>query len=75
MTGCRRANRGSLISRRQFEWTALAACCGIPAAWGQQAQQPVQQVPWLAEIQQPPRILPPDAPKLPPILIDGEQKP
>src|SRR5262245_46853804 len=39
------------------------------------AQSQTREVPWLLEIQQPPERLPPNAPKLRPILLDAEGKP
>jgi dienelactone hydrolase len=62
------------LSRRDFEISTLAALSGL-AASGQRAagQAPPRRedVPWLAEIQRPPAMLPPDAPQLPTVLVDS----
>ncbi len=64
------------FSRRQFELqlAGLAVGCGATSALAQQPP-PMREVPWLAEIQRPPAVLPPDAPRLNPLLVDFENKP
>src|SRR4029078_1600911 len=63
------------LTRRQFELqlATLAASTCLPVA----AQDPPRppQVPWLAEVQRPPAMLPPDAPRVETLLIDSERKP
>ena len=62
------------ISRRQFTAATLAA--GLTAARaGAQVAQPPREVPWLAQVQTPPPVLPPDAPNLQSLLLTGRGDP
>ncbi len=62
------------ISRRQFEIASLAGLTGTSRAAAQSIRLP-QDVPWLADVQKPPARLPPDAPELPSLLVDGRGDP
>jgi dienelactone hydrolase len=64
------------LTRRQFELrlATLVAGCGASSALAQQTPR-AREVPWLAEVQRPPAVLPRDAPRLNPLLVDFENKP
>lgn len=62
------------LTRRQFAAASLAAACGASSALGQ-ALPDADGVPWLAEVQQPPALIPPDAPQLFPLLVDPGRNP
>lgn len=68
-----------LLTRRRFVATSLGVCAagarfirGATRAAGAPADR---DVPWLAEVQTPPKTLPPDAPKLRPVLADAQGRP
>ena len=58
------------ISRRQFEFAALAALGSVSRA-SAQATATAKDVSWLADVQRPPRQLPADAPRLSSLLVDA----
>jgi dienelactone hydrolase len=60
------------ISRRGFVTGAIASC-GLLAS-SAAAAEPAKDVPWLAEIQQPPEKIPEGAPQLSQLLVDSEGK-
>jgi len=63
------------VSRRVFDKAVAASAVGLLAGSWTYAEES-REVPWLAEIQQPPAAkLPDDAPKLVPLLIDAAGQP
>mgnify|MGYP002622722850 CR=1 FL=1 len=62
------------LSRREFTAASLAALVGASTARGQRLPN-AEGVPWLDEVQQPPRRLPADAPTLLPLLVDPGRNP
>ena len=62
------------VTRREFERAALASLCASPAVAADEPKPP-KEVPWLAEVQTRPPVLPPDAPRLGPLEIDIDRKP
>jgi len=62
------------LTRRQFTAAGLAAAALSQRAFAQRLPASGG-VPWLSEVQTPPRQLPPDAPKLLPLLVDPERNP
>ena len=60
-----------ITSRRQFLSTGLAVC-SAPALLRAGERNAQKDVPWLADVQQPPGKLPADAPNLSPLLVDDE---
>jgi len=67
-----RIDRRALLKRTAAAAAAgrVLACSGRVAAAGQ-----TREVPWLAEVQQPPEKLPEDARRLPPLLVDAQGRP
>jgi len=61
------------LSRRQFVASSLAACA-LPT-WLQAAEKQTTEVPWLADVQRPPKVLPEHAPRLSPLLVDDQGRP
>lgn len=67
-------------SRRRFLAGSLGA---VVAYWGKPWRPgsacatglPAQEVPWLEEVQRIPQVLPPDAPRLSPVLVDRQNRP
>ena len=59
------------LSRREFVRAGLAAAMFPRYARGSQ-RTPIHDVPWLAEVQQPPKEPPADAPALSPLLVDEQ---
>ena len=62
------------MSRRQV-LAALAAGFSLPSLLGASEPPPRKDVPWLTEIQQPPRPVPAKAPQLRPLLVDPKGRP
>jgi len=58
------------VSRREFVAGSIGAC-GLLAS-SATATEPAKEVPWLAEIQQPPEKVPESAPKLSELLVDNK---
>ena len=59
------------VTRRGFLASSLAAC-SLPGLARAGEEGVSKEVPWLAEVQTPPEVLPPDAPKLSPLLVDED---
>ena len=62
------------LSRREC-LASLLTTCSLPALVQGMQQEAEKDVPWLAEVQQPPERLPDDAPRLSPLLVDGAGQP
>jgi len=62
------------VSRRRLLASGLAAG-SLPALRQAGEREGGEEVPWLADVQHPPRQLPGDAPRLSPLLVDGSGRP
>ncbi|MFH1264554.1 MAG: hypothetical protein ABIK89_02420, partial [Planctomycetota bacterium] len=63
--------RSADLSRRECLATLLTSC-SLPALAQAAEGKPDKEVPWLAEVQRPPKRLPDDAPRLSSLLIDED---
>jgi len=62
-------------SRREFLTAAGALAAAPLTVWSAPMDKQEKCVAWLGQVQQRPSIVPPKAPKLPPLLVDADGKP
>ncbi len=63
------------FSRRSFLASTAVACAAPQVLCGDEPSRiSIKEVPWLEEVQTPPKSLPPSAPKLRPLLVDAAGK-
>jgi len=67
--------QSTAMTRRRFLATSVAVMAASRTAVARAAEGDSDEVPWLAEVQRPPAQVPGDAPKLGPLLVDGQGQP